>query len=111
MKEAPFNQWLAAGVLSILCIGFGLFAVGVPLKLFIYPVLSANGMALPEFLGLYQPVLLTLLFGIVFLLGIIVFVLLKKIRIDNIYLGGMSPVENLGSPEPHFTTKSAPCGR
>ena len=91
--EAPFNQWLASGLLSLLCIGFGLFALTVPLKQFIYPILSASGMSLPQFTGLYQPVVLLLLFAAIFLLGMIVFFIIKNIRIDNIYLGGMSPLE------------------
>lgn len=93
IKEAPANQWLATASLALLCILFGIFAVAIPLKIFIYPALTSVGLALPEFTGLYQPGLLLVLFFLVFLLGILLFVAIKKVRFDDIYLGGMSALE------------------
>lgn len=93
IKEAPFNQWLATGLLSLLCVLFGIAAVGLPLKFFIYPALLESGFAIPEFTGLYNPVMLVLLFGFAFIIGIIIYLLTRKVRFDSIYLGGMSPLE------------------
>ncbi|HVO76105.1 MAG TPA: proton-conducting transporter membrane subunit, partial [Ignavibacteriaceae bacterium] len=43
VTEAPANQWIATGMLALLCIIFGLFASAVPLDRFIYPVLNDSG--------------------------------------------------------------------
>jgi hypothetical protein len=93
IKETSSNQWLATGTLAVLCILFGVAAVAVPLKLFIYPALISMGIALPVFTGLYQPIVLLLLFLIVFALGIGVYMVTKNVRFDDIYLGGMAPLE------------------
>ena len=93
VKETSFNQWLSTGILAALCIVFGLFALAVPLRQLIYPATTASGLALPEFVGLYQPLTLFLLFAIIFLIGMLTFALTKNIRFDNIYLGGMSAWE------------------
>jgi multicomponent Na+:H+ antiporter subunit A len=93
IKEAPANQWIATGALAILCIVFGIFAAVVPLEKFIYPVLADAGMEIPSFLGSYNPRLITVLFLIVFLLGLIVYAFTRKVRYDELYLGGMPPLE------------------
>jgi multicomponent Na+:H+ antiporter subunit A len=93
IKEAPANQWLATGILAIFCIVFGVAATVVPLKLFIYPAMQTMGLELPIFTGLYQPVLLLSLFLIAFVLGMFIYVLTKNVRFDDIYLGGMAPLE------------------
>jgi len=93
IKEGPFNQWFSTGLLSILCIVFGLFAVQIPLNKFIYPVLQQNGMGLPSFLGTYDPLFIIILMISAFLLGLIIFLIISKVRYDEVYLGGMSPHE------------------
>ena len=93
VKETSANQWLATGALAVLCLIFGVAAVAVPLKVFIYPAMASMGLDLPAFTGLYQPILLLVLFLIVFALGMIIYVLTKNVRFDEIYLGGMSPLE------------------
>ncbi|MBN1561368.1 hypothetical protein JW998_14030 [candidate division KSB1 bacterium] len=93
IKETSANQWLATGTLAVLCILFGVAAVTVPLKLFIYPALTGMGVALPMFTGLYQPLVLLALFLITFVLGIGVYAVTKKVRFDDIYLGGMPALE------------------
>ena len=93
VKEAPANQWIATGLLSVLCIGFGIFAVEVPLRQFITPVLAEHGWTLDGFIGTYNPQMIVMLFLIVFIIGIGVFLLTKKVRYDDVYLGGMSPAE------------------
>ena len=93
VKEAPANQWLATGLLSLLCIVFGIFAVEIPLKLFIFPVLAENGMTIQSYLGLYNPQLIVVLFAIAFALGIVIYLLTKRVRYDDVYIGGQSPAE------------------
>lgn len=93
IKEAPANQWIATGLLSVLCIGFGIFAVEAPLKQFILPVLAEYGWTLDGFIGTYNPQMIVVLFLIAFIIGIGVYLLTKKVRYDDVYLGGMSPAE------------------
>ncbi len=91
--EAPANQWLATGLFSLLCIGFGIFAVAGPLKYFIFPAMRAGGLATPSFIGQYQPLLLFSLFIVAFLVGILVYVMTGRVRVDDVYVGGMPALE------------------
>jgi len=93
IKEAPANQWLATGLLSVLCVVFGLFGAIVPLKLFIFPAMQDVGLTGPAFIGDYQPVMLFVMFFIAFALGMVIYAATRKVRFDNVYLGGMSPLE------------------
>ncbi|MBD3223791.1 MAG: hypothetical protein GF313_03630 [Caldithrix sp.] len=93
VKETVFNHWLATGLLSLLCIVFGIFAVQIPLRLFIAPIVAEQGWAVLGFPGLYKPLLIVLLFLVIFLIGWLVFMLTRNIRYDDVYLGGMSPSE------------------
>jgi len=93
VKEAPVNQWLSTGLFSLLCVAFGLFAVELPLKHFIYPVVQSAGMRIPDFTGLYTPQLIVILFAIAFIIAAVVFMLNKKVRYDDVYLGGMEAEE------------------
>lgn len=93
VKEAPANQWMSTGMLSLLCIVFGVLAVVLPLKYFIYPVLEASGMSIPSFAGLYDPVIITLLFIVVFLIGLVIYNFKAKVRFDDVYVGGMPGLE------------------
>jgi NADH:ubiquinone oxidoreductase subunit 5 (subunit L)/multisubunit Na+/H+ antiporter MnhA subunit len=91
VKETSFNQWLATGILSTLCIVFGIFAMPIPVNTFIAPVLQEFGWTLPGFTGLYNPQLLVVMLLLAFGLGIGIYALLKKVRFDDVYLGGMDP--------------------
>jgi len=93
IKEAPANQWLATGTLAFLCVGFGLFAREIPLRMFVLPAAEEAGLAPAAFLGLYSPLLMLLLFGLAFLVGLIVFLLTRKTRYDKVYLCGNSQSE------------------
>lgn len=94
VKEAPANQWLATGALALLCAAFGLLAKEIPLKIFVMPAAQEAGLAPAGFLGLYDPRLILLLFGLAFLLGLIVFGLTRKTRFDQVYIGGSVPSED-----------------
>jgi formate hydrogenlyase subunit 3/multisubunit Na+/H+ antiporter MnhD subunit len=93
VKEAPANQWLATGALAVLCIGFGLLAREIPLKLFVMPAAAEAGLAPAGSLGLYDPRLILLLFGLAFALGLVIFGLTRKTRADGVYLGGNAQAE------------------
>jgi NADH:ubiquinone oxidoreductase subunit 5 (subunit L)/multisubunit Na+/H+ antiporter MnhA subunit len=94
VKEAPANQWLATGTLALLCVVFGLFAREIPLRLFVLPAAEEAGLAPSAFLGLYSPRLVLFLFALAFLLGLVVFLLTRKIRYDEVYLGGNAQAES-----------------
>jgi NADH:ubiquinone oxidoreductase subunit 5 (subunit L)/multisubunit Na+/H+ antiporter MnhA subunit len=94
VKGAPANQWLATGLLAALCVGFGLFARQVPLRLFVLPAAQASGFAAPDVTGFYDPLFILVLFTLAFVAGLAVFLLTKKVRYDDIYLGGQSPSEH-----------------
>jgi len=93
VKEAPVNQWLSTGILSLLCVVFGILAVALPLKYFIYPVVEASGMSIPSFAGLYDPIIIILLFAVAFIIGLLIYGLTAKVRYDDVYVGGMPALE------------------
>ena len=93
IKEAPFNQWLSTGLLSLLCVAFGLFALEIPLRLFIQPILEESGMNTITYTGLYKSKFIFVVMGLGFVLGWIVYVLTRKVRFDDVYLGGMDALE------------------
>jgi NADH:ubiquinone oxidoreductase subunit 5 (subunit L)/multisubunit Na+/H+ antiporter MnhA subunit len=93
VKEAPANQLLAMGILALLCVGFGVLARGVPLKMFILPAAGEAALAPVAELGIFSPPLVLFLFGLVFLLGLGVFLISRKVRYDDVYLGGNVPAE------------------
>lgn len=94
IHEAPSNQWLATGMLSAMCLIFGLFAMALPIKRFILPVMSEYGLEVPAILGYYNPLLLVALFGSVLLIGLVVYRGTRKVRFDEVYLGGRDALEH-----------------
>ena len=46
-----------------------------------------------EFLGQYQPLLISVLFLIPFLIGFLIFLAIRRVRYDDLYLGGMAAEE------------------
>jgi multicomponent Na+:H+ antiporter subunit A len=93
LREAPFNQWISTALLSMLCILFGLFALEIPLKGFIYPATAEQTGAIPAFTGLYNPQFIFLAFALVHILAIIIYSLISRVRFDDQYLGGSQPLE------------------
>jgi len=94
IHEAPSNQWLATGMLSAMCLIFGLFAMALPIKRFILPIMSEYGLKVPAVSGYYDPLLLIVLFGLTLLIGLVVYRGTRKVRFDEIYLGGMDALEH-----------------
>lgn len=88
ITEAPSNQNLSTGLLAFLCVLFGIFAMELPLRYFITPVIVELGWSGMTFTGLYSPGLVVILMGIAFILGWGVYLLIKKVRYDDIYICG-----------------------
>lgn len=93
LREALANQWLATGLLALLCVVFGLFAREIPLRLFIDPAVREAGFDLSAYPGFYRPEFILALFALGFLAGLVVFLLTGKTRSDGAYIGGQSPAE------------------
>jgi len=93
VREAPANQWLATGTLALLCVGFGLLAKEIPLRLFVFPAAEEAGYTPGAFLGVYSPRFVLYLLAAAFRLGLIVFLLTRKTRYDEVYLGGNAQAE------------------
>ena len=93
IKEAPFNQWLATGILAMFCIGLGLFAMQGPLRYLVFPVLDQAHQPLPEMPGLYSPLFIFVMMALAFILGMIIYLITCKVRFDDSYLGGMDALE------------------
>lgn len=94
VREAPLNQWLTLGILSTACIAFGIFAVELPLRWLIAPVLAESGLAIGPFPGSYSPLFLTAMMLAGLLTGWLGYRLLRRrVRYDGAYLGGMGVEE------------------
>lgn len=93
VREAPCNQWLAGGILAVICVIFGLFAMPLPVGRLIAPILQEVGWAVPVIPGSYAPLPILGLFGAVFLIGILIYRATRKVRFDENYLGGMEALE------------------
>lgn len=93
ITEAPVNQKLATGLLAALCLLFGIFAMELPIRFFITPVLEELGWTGMAFTGLYSPVMVALLLGVAFILGWGVYLLARKVRYDDIYICGNEDAE------------------
>ncbi len=93
IREAPANQWLATGTLSLLCIGFGLFARELPLRLLINPAVGESGLPEGPAPGFYNPQTILVLFALTFVVGLLVFLAVRKVKLDDVYLGGHMPAE------------------
>ena len=82
VKEAPANQLLTVGALAFLCVVFGLLAMPLPIGKLIAPIVNELGLPVPVLLGSYAPLQLIALFGVAFVLGLVIFLLVKKVRWD-----------------------------
>ncbi|MDD4900060.1 MAG: proton-conducting transporter membrane subunit [Candidatus Omnitrophica bacterium] len=92
IKEVSFTMLAPCLVLAVICIIFGIFAFVLPLKYFIFPVLSVyaqlNAASLP---GHWSPVLATILILIGLLTGALLFrsgKVKSNIREDSTFSGG-----------------------
>jgi len=93
IREASLNQWIATLTIALICLAFGIFANQLPIRYLFLPILEKTGIRSPNYIGLYNPIFLTILFLIPFLIGFMIFLVVKNVRLDDVYLGGMKPSE------------------
>lgn len=95
IKEVPWTMRIPVIVLAGICILFGVFAFIVPLKYFIFPVVSAYApVAKSSLSGFWSPGLATIVLTIGLILGCLIFKLggiSKSIRRDIPYVGSEIP--------------------
>jgi len=89
--ESPF-MWIPAVVLAGLCVLFGVFALAIPLKLFIFPALGEK----IAFYGIWNPGLASLLIIVGIILGFGIYLLGSafKTRQTDIFIGGETVQNN-----------------
>lgn len=92
IKEISFNNWIATILLSALCVIFGLFVFALPVRLML-PILGPEVTIDSIMLGFYQPGPLILIFAVAILVGIILYLVFRRVRFDEEYVGGMTATE------------------
>ena len=93
IKEVPFSMWLPCLLLAATCVIFGVFAFLVPLKYFICPAVTSiyGSVNISSLIGLWSPVLVTLIVAIGLLLGFFLFRAMRlntSLRRDGAFVGG-----------------------
>ncbi|HAX61294.1 MAG TPA: hypothetical protein DCX95_01865 [Elusimicrobia bacterium] len=90
ISEVSWTMWLPQIFLAVLCAIFGVFAIQIPLKYFIFPSLSTSHFPFPAvFSGVWQPGLATLLIIVGIAFGFIFYIISGlKYRISDTYIGG-----------------------
>ncbi len=92
IKEVPLAMIVPCLFLAAICVIFGVFAFILPLKYFIFPVVSTYGlMEATNLLGNWSPVLATFLIIIGLITGLVIFKLGKlklSLRSDSTFDGG-----------------------
>jgi NADH:ubiquinone oxidoreductase subunit 5 (subunit L)/multisubunit Na+/H+ antiporter MnhA subunit len=85
-QETSATMWIPPVLLAILCVIFGVFAYGIPLKMFILPSLGVD----VKFIGIWNASLATILILIGIIVGIIIYLLgtIVKTKEAQIFVGG-----------------------
>jgi len=86
IKEAPASMCFAPFVLAIITIIFGVFALQLPLKYFIFPAVPV-----PAFIGTWYAGLSVLLIAVALILGLFIFnfnFFRPRFRQDKVFVGG-----------------------
>lgn len=87
VKEVCFINWFANNLLALLCVIFGVLAFALPVKMFLLPILPAGTMLSDILLGFYSTKVIMFLFVISIILGTIIYLIFRKIRFDDEYVG------------------------
>jgi len=93
ITEVSFTNWFGNNLLALLCVIFGIFVYTIPVKLFLMPLLPEGTTIRNILLGFYEPGVILSLFVISIILGIIIYLVFKKIRFDDEYVGTMPTTE------------------
>ncbi|HHI87866.1 MAG TPA: hypothetical protein ENK03_02905, partial [Candidatus Cloacimonetes bacterium] len=86
VKEISFNNWFANLLLGALCVIFGVLVFAIPVKLFLLPIIGAGSIK-TLLLGFYSSKIILYFFAASILLGLIIYLVFKKIRFDDEYVG------------------------
>ncbi|MBN1996913.1 hypothetical protein JW935_05125 [candidate division KSB1 bacterium] len=94
IKESSANHWIATGILAVSCLVLGLFAVQLIFRPFMVGMITKfNTDTLTSLSDMYSPTLVILLMLVSFGIGLVVYLLTRKVRYDDNYLGGMPALE------------------
>jgi formate hydrogenlyase subunit 3/multisubunit Na+/H+ antiporter MnhD subunit len=90
IREVKLSMWLPIVIQAAVCIIFGVFAIAIPIKIFIIPSLPPMMWSSGAFSGFWQPTLATGLILIAIALGFLVYLVgtLFKPRKVEIFVGG-----------------------
>ena len=85
-KRPGFLMTLPSGILALLCVVFGVFAISIPLKLFVYPSVPRE-VAYP---GIWSSGLATILLLVGVVIGFLIYLMgsLRKARVVEPFVGG-----------------------
>ncbi|HEX38106.1 MAG TPA: hypothetical protein ENG70_04515 [Candidatus Cloacimonetes bacterium] len=86
VKEISFNNWFANLLLGALCVIFGVLVFAVPVKWFLLPIIGAGSIK-TFLLGFYSSKIILYFFAASILLGLIIYLIFKRIRFDDEYVG------------------------
>ncbi|MBN2017617.1 MAG: hypothetical protein JW794_05770 [Candidatus Cloacimonetes bacterium] len=86
VKEISFNNWIANLLLGALCVIFGVLVFAIPVKMFLLPIIG-TGTIKTFLLGFYSSKVILYFFAASILLGLIIYLVFKKIRFDDEYVG------------------------
>jgi len=92
LREVGFGMWLPPLLLAAICLAFGVFAYQLPLAGFVYPSLPL----LVEPIGIWQPVLTTLLLLASLGIGVLVYLLgnVRRVTPARTFVGGEGIAES-----------------
>jgi NADH:ubiquinone oxidoreductase subunit 5 (subunit L)/multisubunit Na+/H+ antiporter MnhA subunit len=90
--ETNSTMWIPQVLLAVLCLIFGVFAFGVPLKFFIFPSVGKEVV----FFGVWNASLATVLIVVGIGIGVVIYLLgtLAKARETSVFVGGESLSEH-----------------
>lgn len=91
--EVSFFMWLPMTVLAFLCVLFGVFAHRIPLRLFIYPSMGGE----VTYPGVWDSSLSSGLIAVGILVGLIIYAFgsIRKLRVDEPFIGGEKMTEDM----------------
>jgi NADH:ubiquinone oxidoreductase subunit 5 (subunit L)/multisubunit Na+/H+ antiporter MnhA subunit len=85
-QETGPTMWIPTVILAVLCVLFGVFAYGIPLKLFIFPSLGGE----TGFTGVWNSGLATALILSAIAVGFVIYLIgtVAKVRVTEPFIGG-----------------------
>jgi len=86
IKENSFSVVFPMVTLAVLCLGFGIFAYTLPLKLFLVPAIGAQ----VNYVGIWSPGMATLMIVAGLIIGLVIYLFgnMKQVREADSFIGG-----------------------